>query len=77
MVAPLVIVGLAGLAGIIGALLTYRGAHKAHISWDEFWHGEHDGGGDDGDGPGWSAGLGGIGIGIVLIGGLLLLGGRK
>ena len=73
MVAPVVIYGL---AGIIAALLTYRGAHRAHITWDEFWHGEH-GGGDDGDGPGWSLGLGGIGIGIVLIGGLLLLGGRK
>ena len=72
MVAPVVIYGL---AGIIAALLTYRGAHRAHISWDEFWGVEHGGGGDDGGG--WSLGLGGIGIGIVLIGGLLLLGGRK
>ena len=71
MVAPVVIYGL---AGIITALLTYWGAHRAHITWDEFWYGEHDGGDDDG---GWSLGLGGIGIGIVIIGGALLLGGRN
>ena len=73
MVVPVVV--WAALAGAIGAILTYWGAHKAHISWDEFWHGEH--GGGDGDGGGWNAGLGGIGIGIVLIGAALLLGGRK